>query len=88
MRRTPEAVVAELKRILAEDMDLNLKVEEIDATAPLLVEGLNLDSIVIVELIAVVEVRVGFEFADEDLRTAWLASVEALAGVLEKRTVP
>jgi acyl carrier protein len=88
MRRTPEAVVAELKRILAEDMDLNLKAEEIDATAPLLEEGLNLDSIVIVELIAVVEERFGFEFADEDLRTASFASLEALAGVIEKRTVP
>ena len=80
-----EAIVIILKNMLANDLGLNLRVEEIDETAAMLEEGLNLDSIVIVELIALVEERFGFEFADEDLRTASFANLQTLAQVIERR---
>jgi len=84
MNQSSATIVATLKSILANDLDLNLDIEAIDEKAPMLEDGMNLDSVVIVELIALVEERFGFEFADEDLRTASFASLESLAQVIEK----
>jgi acyl carrier protein len=80
-------VATTLKSILVDEMELGLDAGQVTATVPLLEDGLNLDSIVIVELISVVEHRFGFEFQDEDLRTSSFENLEALAQVIEKRTV-
>lgn len=78
-------IIATLKTILAEEMDLGLAADDIDASVPLLDDGLGLDSIVIVELIASVEERFEFEFEDTDLREANFQSLDALASVIELR---
>ena len=82
---THTEIVETLKQILADEMDLGLVRDQIDATVPLLEEGLGLDSIVIVELIASVEERFDFEFQDSDLREANFESLEALATVVAQR---
>ncbi len=78
-------VVAELKRIIAEDLDVNLKYDQIDENVPLLTEGLGLDSIVIVELISLVEDHFGFEFEDSELNVESFRNLTALADVIERR---
>ena len=78
-------IVAELKRIIADDLDVNLKFDEIDEKVPLLGEGLALDSIVVVELINLVENRFGFEFEDSELNVESFRNLTALAGVIERR---
>ena len=80
-------VATTLKSILVDEMELGLDAGQVTATVPLLEDGLNLDSIVIVELISVVEHRFGFEFQYEDLRTSSFENLQALAQVIEKRTV-
>jgi acyl carrier protein len=71
--------------MLADEMDLGLVAHQIDENVPLLEDGLGLDSIVIVELIASVERRFDFEFQDADLRTSSFESLTALAGVIRRR---
>ncbi len=75
-------VKAALKQILVEELDLNLTHEEIDEEAPLLDEGLSLDSITLVEFISLMEKRLHFEFADSDLRVASFANLGTLAEVV------
>ena len=78
-------IVATLKRILTEEMDLGLDAGSFDATTPLLEDGLDLDSIVIVELITSAEDRFGFEFDDTDLRESNFKSLDTLAAAVERR---
>jgi acyl carrier protein len=80
-----DEIVTELKRIIAEDLDVNMRFDEIDETVPLLGEGLALDSVVVVELISLVENRFGFEFEDSELNVESFRNLTALAGVIERR---
>jgi len=78
-------VVSIVKAMLVDDMDLGLDAANIDASTPLFEDGLDLDSIVIVELISLVEQRFGFEFQDSDLRMAMFENLAALAKVIQER---
>jgi acyl carrier protein len=80
-----DEIVTELKRIIAEDLDVNMRFDEIDEKVPLLGEGLALDSVVVVELISLVENRFGFEFEDSELNVESFRNLTALAGVIERR---
>ena len=80
------SIVTTLKTMLADEMELDLVAEQIDASVPLLEDGLGLDSIFVVELIAAVEQRFQFEFEDSDLREANFQSLNALAVVIESKT--
>ena len=79
-----DSVVSKLKQIIAEDLDVDLKVEEIDEKVPLFEEGLGLDSVVLVELISLIERRFGFEFEDEDLNVETFHNIQSLAAIIEK----
>ena len=59
-----EDTIEQLKDLVAGNLDVNIKREEIDPDAPLLEAGLNLDSLAIVELITLTEERFGIEFGD------------------------
>jgi acyl carrier protein len=58
---------------------------EVDADAPLQKGGLELDSVAMVELIAGIESRLGFEFLDSDLNGRSFASLRTLARVICNR---
>jgi acyl carrier protein len=45
-----ENTIEELKHLVAEKVDMNIRLKDIDADAPLLEGGLQLDSLAIVEL--------------------------------------
>jgi acyl carrier protein len=85
MSTSIDTIVSSLKAVLANELNLNLTPDQIDDHAPLTDGGLNLDSIVIIELIGLVEAKFNFEFQDADLRTATFANVNALAEVVAKR---
>ena len=80
-----DSILPTLKSVLALDLGLNLDPEQIADDAVLVDGGLNLDSIVLVELIGILEGRFGFVFQDADLRMAAFASVEALADTIVRR---
>lgn len=76
---TEEAVVADLIRIIAHELDVRIAEEQIDPTAPLLEGGLMLDSMVLFELITRVEQRYGVGFPADNLSSEVFASIEVLA---------
>lgn len=85
MTQTADSIIPTLKAILVEDLNLSLDRNRIDEHAPLLEDGLGLDSIVLVELIGIVESKFGFQFQDSDLRTASFKNLRTLAETISKR---
>jgi acyl carrier protein len=74
-----ETLVNQLKTIMAEELDVNLKVEDIDENASLFEDGMGLDSIAIVELISLVEEHFGFQFSDTELTPESFSNLSMLA---------
>jgi len=82
-----DTLLPALKTILAEDLSLNLSADQIGDQVALMDGGLNLDSIVIIELIGIVEAKFKFQFQDADLRTATFENLRTLAEVISRRVV-
>jgi acyl carrier protein len=80
-----EALVNELKTIMAEELDVNLKVEDIDENASLFEGGMGLDSIAIVELISLVEQHFGFQFSDAELTPESFSNLNVLAEFISSK---
>jgi acyl carrier protein len=72
-------IIARLKRIIVEELDLRITAAEVTEDVPLLEGGLALDSIVLYELITLIEKRFGFEFADDNLHPEQFANLTVLA---------
>ena len=83
-----EHIIEDLRHLIADKLDRNIPLDAIDPEAPLLGEGLNLDSLAIVELITVSEEHFGIEFGEDDLTIEAFANVRTLAGVIAARRVP
>ena len=81
-----ERIIEELRHLIAEQLDANLELEEIDPDAPLLGEGLGLSSLAIVELITLSEEHFDIEFGEDDLNMEAFANLRTLAGVIADRS--
>ena len=81
----PKELIFALKKIIAEDLDVNLSIDEIDETQPLLEKGLALDSIVVVELINQIEDNFDIEFSDSDLRVETFKNLISLADLIQSK---
>ncbi len=81
-----EAIKQTIKGLIAKDLDVNIELEEIGDEVSLLDKGLALDSVVIVELINLLEERFDFHFDDEDMNPALFESLSALAEFVAKKT--
>jgi len=77
-----DGIIDRLRHLVAENLDMNVKPEEIDPDAQLLEGGLMLDSISLVKLIALSEQEFKVELGEEELRMESFASLRALAGVI------
>ena len=74
--------IEQLKGLVAEKLDVNIKREQIDPDAGLLAEGLNLDSLAIVELITLTEEHFGIEYGEDDLNMESFANLRSLARLI------
>lgn len=84
-----ETVINKLKKIIAEELDVNLIAEEIDENASLFEDGLGFDSIAIVELISFIEERFEIEFSDSELNPEHFSSLKILADfIISKKETP
>ena len=79
---TAAAVMCRLKSLIVDEMDVKLAPGEIADTASFFEDGLGLDSIAIVELIALVEEHFGVQFSDEDLVPSSFRTVQILSQVI------
>jgi acyl carrier protein len=77
-----EIVIEKIKRIVVEDLDVNLAYADLDETVPLFEEGLGLDSVVLVELISFIEKRFNIELGDEALNMDTFKNLQSVAKVI------
>ncbi len=80
-----EAVINRLKDIISQDLDANLVREEISDDIPLFEEGLGLDSVILVELISLIEKEFKIQFSDEELNPESFNTVKVLADVISSK---
>jgi acyl carrier protein len=80
-----DEVLEGIKRIVAEDLDLNLAYENIDETVPLFEEGLALDSVILVELISFIEKRFDIELSDDVLNMDTFKNLQSVARVIREQ---
>ncbi|HBL31202.1 MAG TPA: acyl carrier protein [Acidobacteria bacterium] len=74
-----DEVLERIKRIVVDDLDVNLLYEDLDETVPLFEEGLALDSVLLVELISFLEKRFDIVLQDEVLNMETFGSLQSLA---------
>lgn len=84
-KKADQKAIEKLKVIIADELDVNLKKEEIDDNASLFEGGLGLDSIVIVELISLIEEKFGIEFADTELSPEYFGNLHVLAEFVSQK---
>jgi len=81
--RNPEdRIVADLQQLIVEELYVNLSPAEIDPDASFFEDGLGIDSIAIVELIALAEDRFDVQFADEELVASSFESLRSFARLI------
>ena len=78
-------VLESVKRIILDDLDVNLTYEDLDETAPLFEEGLALDSVILVELISFIEKRFNIELRDELLNMDTFRNLQSIARVIREQ---
>ena len=80
-----DQVLERIKRIVVEDLDVNLAYEDLDETVPLFEEGLALDSVILVELISFIEKRFEIELRDEALNMETFRNLQSIARVIREQ---
>ena len=75
----------QLKTIVSQKLDVNLKVEEIDENASLFEDGLGIDSIAIVTLISLLEKQFDIQFAEDDLTPENFSNLNLLTNVISNK---
>ncbi len=83
-----ESTIDQLKQLIAEELDVNIQMAEIEPDASLLEDGLGLDSIAIVELITLIEEKFTVEFDEDDLDMDAFANIQTLSQWIEEHKAP
>ncbi len=78
-------MIEKIKRIVVEDLDVNLNYEDLDESVPLFEEGLGLDSVVLVELISFIEKRFNIQLGDEALNMDTFKNLRSVAQVVSQQ---
>ncbi|MEM9461358.1 MAG: acyl carrier protein [Myxococcota bacterium] len=73
------SIIEQLTKMIARELDVGIEEQDIDPTVPLLEDGLMLDSMVLFQLITLIETRYGVVFTDEGLESESFASLAVLA---------
>ena len=80
-----EITINGIKDILINELDLNLDVENIDENASLFEDGLNVDSLGIVELISLLEEKFNIQFDENDLSPEYFSNLKSLANLVDRK---
>jgi len=82
MSMTADQVLEELRRIIVEDLDVDVDRQDLTPTVPLFENGLGLDSVVLVELISCIEKRFDVMVPDDMLTVETFKDLQSVAGVI------
>lgn len=74
-----DEIIDQLKSIIVDKLDVNLRLEEIDENISLFEDGLGLDSIAVVDLIVSIEKQFSMSIADDELNADLFKSLNILA---------
>ena len=80
-----ETMIDQLKDIIVNELDVNLKHEDINENASLFEEGLGLDSVTIMEFISLIEARFSIQFTDEELDFKQFNDLKTLANFVSNK---
>ncbi len=80
-----QQVLTQLKGIIANELDVNLKQDEINESASLFEEGIGLDSVTIMEFISLIESKFSIQFSDEELDFQQFKDLNTLAEFVEQK---
>lgn len=80
-----EKIIADLKKIISNDLDVNIKMDEIDENISLFEDGLGLDSIAVVDLITKIEDHFKISIDDDDLNTKLFSSLIKLSEFIQSK---
>jgi len=82
---TSDQVLEGIKRIIAEDLELDIHYEDLTPAVPLFEDGLALDSVVLVELISFIEKRFDIVLPDDLLTVDTFKDLQSVAQVVGSR---
>jgi acyl carrier protein len=82
---TSDQVLDGLKRIISEDLELDVDYQDLTPTVPLFEDGLALDSVVLVELISFIEKRFDIVLPDDLLTVDTFKDLQSVAQVVGSR---
>ncbi|ALG66848.1 acyl carrier protein [Beggiatoa leptomitoformis] len=74
-----EKIIEQLREIIANRLDVNLRLEEVDAQISLFEGGLGLDSIAIMEFISLIEDGFGIKFGEDELNMDYFKNLDTVA---------
>lgn len=80
-----EDITTQLKQIIANDLDVNRKIEDIKDDVSLFEEGIGLDSVAVMEFITLIEKRFGFQLAEDELNMEPFRTLQTLAQFIQNK---
>jgi acyl carrier protein len=80
-----QEITSKLKDLIAYELDINIKREEIADDSPLLEGGIGLDSISIVNLIVLIEKNFNIRFQDEEITMDLFSDLNTLSSFIESK---
>ncbi|MDQ1352527.1 MAG: acyl carrier protein [Acidobacteriota bacterium] len=80
-----DTIMNQLKEIIANKLDVNLKLDEIAENVSLYEDGLGLDSIAIVDLIVSIEKGFSISIQDEELNADLFKNLTTLADFIRDK---
>ena len=78
-------VETKIRKIIVENLELDVKAKQVTNETPLIDGGLNMDSINVLELISLVEEEFGVTVRDEDMSVELLGTIASLAAYIRKQ---
>jgi acyl carrier protein len=78
-------ITEQLRHMIAEKLNLNLTIDQVNPDAQLLEGGLKLDSLALVELITLVEDHFGIQFGESDFNIEVFGNLRSLAALIRSR---
>jgi acyl carrier protein len=81
-----DIIEQKLKEIIANELDVNMDIDEIDSEISLYEDGVGLDSISIVNLIVQIEEKFQIEFLEADMNSGTFSSISALAKYIQAKS--
>ncbi len=79
---TSDEVLEGLKRIIVDDLDVDVEYQDLSPDVPLFEGGLGLDSVVLVELISCIEKRFDVMVSDDLLTVETFKDLQSVAQVI------